>query len=530
VTDYGMECDVSAPQEREHWLSGRRLRTLLCAAGASFVIMLDANIVAVSLPSIARDLHGEFTDVEWVVSAYILPFAALLMPAGALADRLGRRRILLWGLSIFTVASLLCGLAPGLSTLNGARALQAVGAALQLSAAMAVISHGFQAHERVRAFAVWGTVMGLAPTMGPIVGGLITSYFGWRWAFLVNVPIGAALVSLAVNAIDESRDPDARRLDIAGILLFGGGLFGVVWALIDANAVGWGSGVTHLKLTVGAILLCAFIAAERLQQRPMVDLSLFRDRTFVGAAIAMLGYAGTAQVMMTILPLYLQDAFGQSPAVAGLAMIPFALPLLIFPTIGGKLSASMSGRALLTVGLAMVALGNAVTAGAIAIGLGYWAAGVGMFITGSGAGLLNSETAKAQIGAVPPARAGMAGGIAATTRFIGIVMGLAGLGAVLAAVAEENLRRLGMPLGADKVVDWHGLSLRIVGGDATSGLSVLPSEVQKSLEPAVHGSVAAGFGAALAIGAIAATIFGILTWLLMRTADTRATVPEVERA
>src|ERR1700735_5299359 len=145
------------------------------------------------------------------------------------------------GLSIFTVASLLCGLAPDLTTLNGARALQAVGAALQLSAAMAVISHGFQAHERVRAFAVWGTVMGLAPTMGPIVGGLITSYFGWRWAFLVNVPIGAALVSLAVNAIDESRDPDARRLDIAGILLFGGGLFGVVWALIDANAVGWGS-------------------------------------------------------------------------------------------------------------------------------------------------------------------------------------------------------------------------------------------------------------------------------------------------
>jgi MFS family permease len=135
MTDYGVERDVSAPRERERWLSGRKLRMLLCAAGASFLIMLDANIVAVSLLSIARDLHGEFTDVEWVVSAYILPFAALLMPAGALADRLGRRRILLWGLSIFTVASLLCGLAPDLTTLNGSRALQAVGAALQLSAA-----------------------------------------------------------------------------------------------------------------------------------------------------------------------------------------------------------------------------------------------------------------------------------------------------------------------------------------------------------------------------------------------------------
>jgi MFS family permease len=151
----------------------------------------------------------------------------------------------------------------------------------------------------------------------------------------------------------------------------------------------------------------------------MVDLSLFRDRTFVGAAIAMFGYAATAQVMMTILPLYLQDAFGQSPAVAGLAMIPFALPLLIFPAIGGKLAALMSGRALLTLGLAMVALGNAVTAGAVGLGFGYWAAAVGMFITGSGAGILNSETAKAKIGAVPAARAGMAGGIAGTTRFTG---------------------------------------------------------------------------------------------------------------
>jgi MFS family permease len=151
VTDYSREYDVVAAQKPEGWLSGRKLRMLLSAAGASFVIMLDANIVAVSLPSIARDLHGEFADVEWVVSAYILPFTALLMPAGALADRLGRRRILLWGLSIFTVASLFSGLAPGLPMLNGARALQALGAALQLSAAMAIISHGFEAHERVRA-------------------------------------------------------------------------------------------------------------------------------------------------------------------------------------------------------------------------------------------------------------------------------------------------------------------------------------------------------------------------------------------
>jgi EmrB/QacA subfamily drug resistance transporter len=427
--------------------------------------MLDANIVAVALPSIARDLRGEFTDVEWVVSAYILPFAALLIATGALADRLGRRRMLLWGLSIFTIASLLCGLAPTLGALNGARALQAVGAALQLSAALAVISHGFETHERARAYAVWGTVMGVAPTMGPLIGGLISTYFGWRWAFLVNIPIGALLISVATTSIDGARDPEAGRLDFAGIALFGGGLSSVVWALIEANNAGWGSGSTLCKLAGGSVALGLFVVAERMQRWPMVDLSIFRDRTVVGAAVAMFGYAATAQVMMTILPLYLQDAFGQSPAVAGLAMMPFALPLLVCPTIGGKLSGRISGRALLTLGLAVVALGNALTAGAVVAGLGYWAGAIGMFVTGSGAGLLNSESTKVQISAVPPARAGMASGIAATSRFVGIAVGLAVLGAILAAVAEADLRRLGTTVLPGQPLDWHVLGLRIVGGD-----------------------------------------------------------------
>src|ERR1700744_1869558 len=222
-------------------LSGRKLRMLLCCAGAPFLIMLDTNIVAVSLPSIARDLHGGFTDVEWVVSAYILPFAALLMPAGDLADRLGRRRMLILGLSIFTLASFFCGVTPNLAVLNGARALQAVGAALQLTASLAAISHGFEAHERARVFAIWGTVMGMAPPLGPIVGGLVTSYLGWRWAFYINLPLGAGLIALAVSSVTESRDPKAARLDFPGIILFGCGLFSIVWALIDANNVGWSS-------------------------------------------------------------------------------------------------------------------------------------------------------------------------------------------------------------------------------------------------------------------------------------------------
>ena len=497
-------------------LPARKLRMLLCCAGAPFLIMLDSNIVAVSLPSIARDLHGKFTDVEWVVSAYILPFAALLIPAGALADRLGRRRLLLLGLSIFTLASLLCGLANSLIVLNGARAFQAVGAALQLSAALAVITHGFKANERAGVYAILGTVMGVAPSLGPVVGGLVTSYLGWRWAFFINVPIGFILVLLIVSSVDESKDPNASRLDLPGILLFGVGLFSIVWALIAGNSAGWGSASTLSKLSVGAILLTVFVFWERTHPQPMVDLSIFRDQTVVGAAIAMLGYAASGQVMMTLLPLYLQDTFSYSPAIAGLAMIPFALPLLVCPSVGGRLASRVTSRAILSFGLVLVAVGNAITAAIILAGCSYWAAAIGMIIIGTGVGLLNGETTKAQISALSADRAGMASGIAGATRFVGITIGLAGLCAVLAGVAERNLNRIGNLQVAGRAIDWHGLSLRIMGGDTIGALAELPTEIRRAIEQAVPISVAHGFSSAFAFGALIAAVSSATTWLLLR--------------
>jgi len=270
-------------------VSGRRARVLLCASGVSFMIMLDSNIVAVSLPSIARDLNATFADIEWVVSAYVLTFAALLMPSGALADRYGRRRMLTVGLAVFVLASLLCGLAPSALVLNAARALQGVGAAIELSAALAVLGHAFQGAERAKAFGFWGTVVGVAVALGPLVGGVITSTLGWRWAFFVNIPVGGALIWLAIEAIEESRDPDAQRLDVAGMLSFGGGLFFLIWALIGANRLGWSGGETLTKLLASALLFALFVAAELIQQRPMVDFALFRKRTFLGASFAHAG-------------------------------------------------------------------------------------------------------------------------------------------------------------------------------------------------------------------------------------------------
>jgi EmrB/QacA subfamily drug resistance transporter len=502
------------------WVTGRRARVLLGASGVSFMIMLDSNIVAVSLPAIAADLHAVFADLEWVVSAYIVSFAVLLMPAGALADRFGRRRLLVLGLAIFTVASLLCGLASSAVILNAARALQGVGAALQLSAALAVLSHEFRGAEKTRAFAFWGTTVGIAVAIGPVVGGLITSTYGWRWAFLVNVPIGIALIVLAVNAVRESRDPEAVTLDIAGMVFFGGGLSALIWALIDVNADGWSSRPTALKFAAAAALLILFVVAERRQARPMVDFGLFRNRTFLGSSVAMLGFASTAQVMMTYLPLYLQNVFGLSPAAAGLGMLPFALPLFICPRIAAALTTRISGRALLTFGLGMVAAGNLVSAGLVAARMPYPAVAFGMLVTGCGAGLLNGETVKVSMSVIPEDRSGMASGIGGTLRFVGLVTGLTGLGTVLAAATERHFVQAITAVGlADSIGSPRILVSRMIVGDAANVFSHLPEAAHAPMLAISRLSFGAGFTLVLVVAGSVAALAALLTSGLIRSAE-----------
>ncbi|MEJ1979062.1 MAG: MFS transporter [Acetobacteraceae bacterium] len=510
------------PPQTGRWVTGRRARVLLCVSGATFMIMLDSNIVAVSLPAIARNLHATFADIEWVVSAYVLTFAAFLMPAGAFVDRYGRRRLLTGGLALFTSASLLCGLAPTSGLLDGARALQGIGAALQLSAALAVLNHEFRGPDRARAFAFWGTVLGLAVAAGPVVGGVITSAFGWRWAFLVNVPVGVVLIALAVTALEESRDPHAQKLDLAGMVLFGAGLFCLVWAMIGANADGWSSRVTVLKLAAGVALLLLFVVAERMQKRPMVDFDLFRRPTFLGSGFAMVGFAASAQVMMTFLPLYLQNVFGQTPAFAGLGMLPFALPLFFCPRIGAVLATRISGRALLTIGLVMVACGNLATAGLVAAELPYPVVAIGMLLTGCGAGLLNGETAKVQMSVVPPERGGMASGITGTLRFVGLVMGITGLGAVLASQTERYFVTAApaLTLSASGASGPHALVSRIVAGDLAGVVSQMIPGQREAVLALGRQSFASGFATVLVAAAIIAGLAALLTYCLVSAVET----------
>lgn len=477
---------------------------LATASATCALIVLDTNVVAVSLPSIARSFHASFAAVEWVVSAYMVAFAACLLPAGGLADRVGRKRMLLLGLAVFFLASLGCGVAPSAAMLNVARAVKGVGAAMLLTAALAVIANTF--HEgpaRVRAWAVWGTCMGLATTVAPLVGGVITQWLGWRWIFLLNLPVCAVLAWCASRSIRESRNPTPGPLDAAGGILFGLALALGIWALIEVPADGLASWTTGARLAACALLFGAFIQVQRVRAHAMVDLALFRQSRFVAAVLAMFGYAACAQVMMTFLPLYLQNAFGLSAVMAGFGMLPFALAMVLGPYIGALLARRLPGMALLSAGLVLIAAGNLLTAW-VAGDSSYALVALGMVVTGLGAGIMNGDTQKAIMACVPPDRTGMASGISTTTRFTAIVSSVGVLGAVLAARTHTAFVA-GIPMTPEvRAALDSGFMSRVLAGDMAQATAHLPPGLRVALVSAAHASFASGFAAALAVaGAMA---------------------------
>nr|WP_240648265.1 MFS transporter [Pararobbsia silviterrae] len=485
---------------------------LTTASAICALIVLDTNVVAVSLPSIARTFHADFADVEWVVSAYMVAFAACLLAAGGLADRIGRKRLLLIGLAVFAAASLGCGLAPSVLWLNIARAVKGVGAGMLIPSSLAIIAHTFQdEHERARAWAFWGMCMGIATTIAPLVGGAITQFVGWRWIFLMNLPICAVLAACAFSSMSESKNPHAVAIDKPGSLTFGLALACGIWALIDAGIQGWTSTTTLTRLAGSLLLFALFVGIERRTRHAMIDLALFRDRRFVGAVLAMFGYAACAQVMMTFLPLYLQNAFGLPAVAAGLGMLPFALAMIVGPFIGAALLRRRSIDRVLLIGLVLIGAGNMLTAGVAPMGRYLWVA-CGMVVTGLGAGIMNGNTQKAIVARVAPSRTGMASGISTTTRFTAIVMSVGVLGGVLAARTRDafDLAVAGKPAIA-AYVDAPFVS-RVLAGDAAGAVMHAPDHVHAMLSTLARSSFASGFSDAMGAAGTVALVLAACLW------------------
>jgi EmrB/QacA subfamily drug resistance transporter len=419
------------PHDRRWW-------TLGAVCVATFMLLLDITIVNVALPDIARDLRSSFSDLQWVIDAYALSLAALLLTAGSLADLFGRRLLFTAGLGLFTAASLLCALASSPLFLELARALQGIGAAAMFATSLALLAATFQGRERGTAFGVWGATTGAAVAVGPLVGGLLTESVGWESIFLINVPIGIGAIAATLARVDESSDPDAAGVDWAGLVTFSAGLFLLVFALVRGNAEGWGSPLIVSFLIGAVVLLCAFVVVERRQARPMFDLTLLRKPAFTGASIAAFALSASLFSMFLYMTLYIQNSLGYSPLQAGLRFLPTTLLSFFVAPIAGKLSARFPVRLMIGVGLGLVGVGLILMARLDADS--EWTVLLpGFLFAGVGVGLINPPLASTAVGVVPPQRAGMGSGINSTFRQIGIATGIAGLGALFQQLLENKV-------------------------------------------------------------------------------------------
>jgi EmrB/QacA subfamily drug resistance transporter len=406
--------------------------TLAALAFSLFMIMLDNTIVNVALSAIQEDLGVGLSRLEWTVNAYALSFAVLLLLGGGLADRVGRRRIFLLGLGVFTLASLACGLSTGAGELIGARAVQGIGAAFMLPAALGTIPAVFPARERGAAIGIWAGVSLTALTFGPLIGGLVIEYLSWHWIFFVNVPIGVLGLIAAVALVPESRDRSReQRIDVPGILTSATGLVGLSFALIEGNAHGWASPLILASLAAAGVGFGAFVLVERRRRLPMLDLSLFRDPTFAGAnLVALLSVLAMFGVFF-FFPIYLQSILGFSAVQAGATFLPMTVVLAGTTPLAGRLTDRHGPRAPMAIGMTLVAFAL-LLATRLDESAGFWNVAPTLFLAGVGFALTMTPMTAAVLMSAPDDKAAVASAVVNTFRQVGGSLGVAVMGAVVA--------------------------------------------------------------------------------------------------
>lgn len=411
--------------------------TLLAVCAATFMLLLDITIVTVALPDIGQELHAGFTQIQWVIDAYALSLAALLLVSGSLADRYGRRRLFTIGLAIFTAASAACGAAQNPGMLIASRAVQGIGGAVLFATSLALLAVTFQGRARGIAFGVWGAVSGAATALGPIVGGALTSGISWRAVFWVNLPIGVAALVLTGRYVAESRSPYPSRPDWPGFLTFTAALLALVYGLIHAGQAGWSDATVVACLVACAVLLICFVVVETRVADPMFDLSLLRIPTFLGASAAAFAMNASLFAMFIYLVLYLQVDLGYSPLGTGTRLLIITGPTMIVATIAGRASNHVPARWLIGPGLALVGAGLMLMRGLDAAST--WTTLIpGFVVAGIGSGLVNPPLASTAVAVVPPHRSGMAAGINTTFRQIGVALGIAAYGTMFSATLRNH--------------------------------------------------------------------------------------------
>ena len=495
--------------ERKWW-------TLLAVSVATFMLLLDITVVNTALPAIEEDLNASFTDLQWVIDAYTLSLAALVLVAGSLADRLGRRRVFAAGLGIFTVASFAIAQAPDATFLNVARAVQGVGGAVMFAVSLALIAQEFAAgRERGMAMGVYGGTIGVAVAVGPLVGGALVDSLGWESIFYLNVPIGLAAIAVTYLKLAESRDPATSRVDWAGVFTFSAALFLLVLALLRGNVDGWGSTPIVLELAGSGLLLAAFIAIQRRVAQPMLPLHLFKRPAFTGVQIAAFAISGSMFALFLYLTLYLQNYLGHSPLEAGLRYLPITLASFFVAPVAGALLSRVPARAMLSVGLLGAGVGL-LWMGGIG-GDDEWTTLLGGFlVAGAGIGLLNPVIADVAVSVVPKEQSGMAAGINDTFRQVGIAVGIAAWGAIFLGRGADKVSELAAGTPAAAGSRPRELIEAASSGNLDAAVAGVPAGSRERVADAAREGFLAGINDILLLGGLLALAGSVLALWLVR--------------
>lgn len=476
----------------------RKWWPLVAVCAGAFMLLVDITIVNVALPNMARDLHTTFTDLQWVIDLYALVLGALVLTVGSIADMIGRRRVYLLGLGLFAASSLTCGLAGNAALLIAARGVQGIGAAAMLTTTMALISSSYSGRDRGIAFGVWGAVNGAAAAAGPIVGGLLTVHFGWRWVFLVNLPVSAFAVALTLAVVRESRDPHPRGVDLPGMVSFTVVAASLTYALIRGA---WASVPTLVLLATAVAALAVFIGVERRRQNPMLDLSLLRNGSFTALLVAGALLSAAAWAAMTYESIWLQSVLSLSAIQAGLVMLPCSLAAFVVSGSIGRILHSTSPRGLIGTGLLVIAVG-ALAQAVIRTGSGWAIVMPGLALVGVGAGLSIASLSATAMAAVPGARAGMAAGAVNTFRQLGYAFGIAVLGEVFRGGLQHVAGR-----------DLGGV---LSGGQADAAMARSPG-----LAHLVHRAFADGLDLTFVVAAVFGLVGALIVFAFVRPRSAR---------
>jgi len=401
----------------------RRFLILAICCMSLFIVGLDVTIVNIALPSLRADLHASVAGLQWVIDAYTLVLASLLVLSGSTADRIGRRRIFQTGLTLFTAGSLLCSVAPGLGWLIAFRAMQAVGGSMLNPVAMSIITNVFtEPKERARAIGVWGAVVGFSLAMGPVVGGALVDSLGWRSIFWMNVPVGIAAFLLAARFVPESRAPHPRRIDPVGQILVFLVLAGITYGIIEGPVVGWTSYTIWGCFLIGALALAALLSYEPRRPEPLIELRFFRSVPFSGATLIAVSAFASLAGFLFLNSIYLQDVRGLSPLHAGLWTLPMAAMAVIFSPLSGRLVASRGTRLpLVLAGIGFVASMLPLTR--LSADTPFWLLTVCYVLFGFGFAMVNSPITNTAVSGMPREQAGVAAAIASTSRQVGGALG-----------------------------------------------------------------------------------------------------------